>query len=227
MNFQAVKTAIIALLESYAPKGLFTVMAYQQQVHDADAIAEYNRHVSVFYKTGSFNTAGSRPSAGILQHDMTFDVQMLVSAHALVDLATIDNPASTPQQLASALGAQYSAGAHADELLDDLWHQLFIIFENPLNYQLGQTGITIAEVPGKLRLNDFQKSDIAREGQTVLIGASATLNIRCVELTAGETSKQPLVGLESSLAQTADIATGIPDLNVSAAPPGVDVENGS
>jgi hypothetical protein len=205
MTFQTVKSAIIALLNASAPAGRFSFMAYQQQVHDADEIAEYNRHVTAFYKSGSFANS-SRPRAGIMQHDMTFQIDMLVSAHALVDLKTLDDPLSTAGQRASALAAYYDAGAHADDLMDDLFSQLFQIFENPVNWDLGLAVGTITDIPGSPRLSNFQKSDVARQGETVILGASADLKIRCAEKTVGDTTSQPLAGIDSSLAITADIA---------------------
>jgi hypothetical protein len=221
MNFQIVKGAIISLLTASASAGRFSVMAYQQVKHDADDIAEYNRHVSVFYKSGSF-ASSSRPNSGILQHDMTFQVDMLVSANALVDLQTLDDPQSTPLQRASALGAYYDAGAHADDLMDDLWAQIFAIIVNPVNHDLGLAVGTIADIPGTIRLGDYQKADVARQGQTVLLGASCTLRLRCAEKTVGDTSNQPLVGIDSKVNITADIATSVPDPN--AAPAEFDIE---
>ena len=222
MYFQTVKAAIIALLNATAPAGRFSVMAYQQQKHDADEIAEYNRHVSVYYKSGSF-ASSSRPVAGIMQHDMTFSVDMLISAKALVDLRTLDDPQSTAAQRAAALAAYYDAGAHADDLADDLFAQIFNIFCNPVNRDLGLPSGRITDIPGSPRLSNFEKSDVARQGEMVVLGCSALLKIRCAEKTAGDITHQPLNGIDSKVAVTADISGAVADPN--ALPAEVDVEN--
>jgi len=220
MQFQLVKAAIIALLDASASAGRFSVMAYQQQKHDADEIAEYNRHVTVFYKSGSF-ASSSRPRSGIMQHDMTFGVDMLISAKALVDLRTLDDPQSSANDRASALGAYYDAGAHADDLADDLFSQLFNIIVNPVNQDLGFAAGTITDVPGTPRLSDFQKADVARQGEMVVLGCSATLKIRCAEKTAGDQSQQKLAGLTGTIQASGDIAGGVLDPGSL----GVEVEN--
>lgn len=225
MQFQAIKTAIIALLNANAATGRFSVMSYQQQTHDADEIAEYNRHVTVYYKGGTFNPQGSRPKSGVVLHDMTFQIDMLVAGNAVVDLATLDNPASTDHQRSVALAAYYEGGAHADDLMDDLWAQLYNIFENPVNFELGFASGIISDIPGIIRLDDFQKANVTRQGQQVILGASALYKIRCVESTAGTSTLQVLNTIQNKIEPTPDIVNGVLDPNVISDPPEVDVKN--
>ena len=210
MYFQTVKAAIAALLVSKSSAGRFTVRTYQQAKREADTIAEYNRQLTIFYKSGNFSQ-GSRPGSGIVQHDMTFQIDFLVAAASKVDLQTLDDPQSNATQRMSALGAFLDAGDHADTLMDDFWQTIFNILDDPTNSDLGLSLGSVADIPGSIRLNEFEKSDVGREGQYAILAATATFKIRCTETPAGDTTNQPLNEIDSTVQVSSDIQAGVLD----------------
>ena len=210
MYFQTVKAAIQTLLISQATAGRFTVRTYQQAKREAETIKEYNRQATVFYKSGNF-APGSRPGSGVTQHDMTFQVEMAVAAASSVDLRTLDDPESTNQQRQSALGAFLDAGQHADNLMDDFWNVLWNILQDPLNGDLGLPPGSVADIPGSVRVNDFEKSDVGRDGQYAALVGTFTFKVRCTEKPAGDQTNQPLNTIESDIQPSSDIQTGVLD----------------
>ena len=203
MTFISIKKGIVSTLLANATAGQYQVLGYQKNHHDAEKISEYNRVVTVYFNAGTF-APGSRPQAGVAQHDMTFEIRLLVAANAPVDLSVIDDPNATPGEIATASAAYRDAGQHADDLMDDFWSRIWNILADPVNKNFGLADGIIAQVPGAFPLGDFQKSDMGREGAQAILAGTAVLKLRCTETPAGETGV-PLVGIESHVAISTDI----------------------
>lgn len=210
MVFQQVKTAVRQTLAAAAQANRFTVIGFQKPKVDADTIGEFQREVRVFYRSGDFG-GGSSSNTGIGQHDMTFQLDLIVSAAAQVDLATLDDPNATVQQKMSALGQMTAAEDHADALLDDFWQVVWNILQDPVNEDFGLPVGIVAGTPGKVRVTNFEKSEPSPQGQTVILVGTATLALRVAETPVGDTSNVAIHELDNYLPVTANPNDTAPD----------------
>lgn len=143
MNFRTIKAALITLLGDEAA-GRYQVFGYQRQGQAAEELGDESRNVQVYYAEGDFPKSKSSIN-GPTQHDITFNIDCLVSKQAEVDLSALNNPASTPAEKAAALLAMRPAGHLADESLDELFDIIYQVVMDARNQDLGlDPGMAIA-----------------------------------------------------------------------------------
>jgi hypothetical protein len=180
MNFRTIKTNIEMLL-STAAAGRFVVVGYQQQKTSAAESKGNSRIVRVYYKSGDFpKNKGSL--VGPVIHEMDFTMELTCSASAKVDVATLNNPESTPAQKAAALVGLKEASRDADENIDELWEIIYQILMDARNIDLGGA-FNIADrwIP------NFRKDDTLDDGELVVITGLASLTCSIDEQLTGDT----------------------------------------
>jgi hypothetical protein len=200
MTFEVIRDALKTTLTASA-SGRFNVDTFQRQSHAADELVGSNRHVSVFYRSGSFDKGRSAWLQGPFRHGMTFAVDLLLAAPAKMDLTVLKDPNATPQELMSALAALQEAGDVAnlswDELADIVWN----ILMDPRNSDLGLPAGTISD----RWIANVQKESPAPMGEYVLLSGTMDFTCNAVETPAGEVGVAAAGGVDISLTETADI----------------------
>ena len=135
MNFRTIKQGLIDLLGAEA-SGRYVTLGYQKQSQRAEELLDSKRNVQVYYASGVFPKSKSSTN-GPTQHDITFNIDCMVSKRAEVDLAVLENPAATENDKAIALTALRSAGALADYSLDELFDIIYQVLMDAENLDLG------------------------------------------------------------------------------------------
>lgn len=192
-----VKQAILALLASQAA-GRFSVEGFQRQSHAAEELIL--RHVTVFYRSGTFDKGRSGWLQGPFRHTMTFSIELQLAAPAKADLAALEDEHATAQALMSALAAVTSAAANADALWDELAGIIWGILIDPRN---GDTlgGVTIDD----RWLPTIRKEAPSRTGELVLLTGAMDYTCTVVETADGEAGVPAGPNaIDTTLQETAD-----------------------
>jgi hypothetical protein len=134
MNFRVIKEGLITLLGNEAA-GRYVTLGYQKQGQRAEELLDDNRNIQVYYSSGELPKSKSSLN-GPMQHDITFNIDCMVSKRAQVDLSAIENPAATPAEKAVALAAMRPAGRLADDSLDELFDIVYQVLMDAENLDL-------------------------------------------------------------------------------------------
>jgi hypothetical protein len=172
------KDAIVKLLTDNA-ENRYSVITPQNRKSDAEDIFQKPR-VTVFYSEGSFDKRKSSVNSPY-HHDCTFNIWIKVGAKVKIDLVTLQNPASTPEQYAAALANADNASLLVDEKADQLLAVLFDIIMSPAHRRLGTDYITDRWI------TQIKKNNPEPLGAIVTETAFLTLTAQCVEEVTGET----------------------------------------
>jgi hypothetical protein len=180
MNFRTIKSNVETILGN-AAAGRFVVVGYQQQKTSAKEAKGNNRIVRFYYKNGDFpKDKGSLN--GPVNHDMDFTIELTCSSSAKVDVATLNNEASTPAQKAAALIGLKEASQEADESIDELWEIVYQILMDARNIDLGSS-FNVAN----RWIQNFRKDDTLDDGELVVITGLASLTCSIDEQVTGDT----------------------------------------
>lgn len=135
MNFRTIKEALVRLLGDNAG-GNFRVIGYQEQAQSATETLVVDRSVQVFTQRGTFpKEAGS--INGPTEHEITYALDLMVSAAAEGDLSALDNPAATPAELQAAIATFREGAGRADFYFDEFVDLLYQIIMDARNQDLG------------------------------------------------------------------------------------------
>ena len=181
MVFRAIKAALINNILGPAEAGRFKTVGFQRQVKSAEETLDNSRLVQVYYSSGNFPKSSGRLN-GPVQHDISFSVDLTVSAAAAGDLATINNISSTPVQVAAALLAFQEAAGRADDLLDDLFDIVYQILMDARNQDLGLPSGTVAN----RWVDQLNKDDPVPSGEYVILTGNMRLTCRAAEEVPGD-----------------------------------------
>jgi hypothetical protein len=184
MKFRDIKQALVDTLGAGAA-GNFNVIGYQRQTKSSETINQ-NRLVQVYYSRGEFPKSGGR-LIGPKNHDMTFVVEMTVSASAEADLATLNDAGSTALQRQTALANVRTAAEKADNEIDELIDLVYQILNDGQNLDLGLTKGTF----GSRWVPSAQKDTTIEEGQFVVKTAQMQYTCKTDEAVTGETPTTP------------------------------------
>ena len=217
MNFELIRDAIETLFLNYAA-GEFRTIGAQTRAQSAEEVQDKNRSVEVYYSSGDFPKSRGSLS-GPMMHEMTFKIDLAASKASEVDLATLENPVSTPEEKALALSALKEARRLADRSLDELWRLVWQILMAASSIDLEMEDKKI----GSRWLNNFRKDPPTNYGDLVVVTATADFTCNFEEETTGliPTTPDP-VEIDGTLQVTGDIDTGVMDETGKA---GVLVEN--
>lgn len=125
MIFQEIRDSIRRVLAQNAD-GEFSLIGAQKRGKGAAAVKDKNRLVEVYYYRGEFPKTG----AGVLgpsKHEMQFRIDFTVAQASKGDIATIQDPGATADQVSRALQAMKESELAADDSLDDLFAQVYQI----------------------------------------------------------------------------------------------------
>ena len=198
MQFQTVKTALAALLAANAASLGYSIVGYQAQSHGAEEIANYQRHVEVYYGSGTFPRDKSS-IVGPFAHEVTYKVSLIISGTARADLSVLESPTATDAQRASALEASLAAADFADRLWDDLAAKVWNLLMMPANRSLGlDTGVVSDRY-----ISNLKKNSPSRQGSFVILDGTMDYTCRVIETPTGETPV-PGTTIEAGIILTSD-----------------------
>jgi hypothetical protein len=197
MAFRTVAAALNTLLANEAA-GRYRVVGFQQQGVSADEIEDSDRVVQAYYESGDFpKSAGS--VTGSRDHTAKFSLDLMVSAGASVDLSVIDNPASTPAQISTALAAQTDAGKRANDSWDELADIVYQEVSNATQRDLG-----LAFKIGTPWIESIQKDSVLPRGEFVTLTGVINYTCRLEEAIEGETPVAAPDGVDTILVVYSD-----------------------
>jgi hypothetical protein len=184
MKFREIKQALVDTIGD-AANGRFVVIGYQRQTKSSESVNQ-NRLVQVYYFRGELPKSGGRLT-GPKNHEMTFNIDMTVSASAEADLATLNDAGSTAAQRQTALANIKTAAEKADDELDELIDIIFQILYDGRNLDLGLTRGAF----GSRWVPEIQKNTTIEEGQFVLKTAMLQYTCKTDEEVTGAVPTQP------------------------------------
>ena len=123
MYFRTIRDSLIDLLGSQAA-GRYRVIGYQEQNQDASEIVGTDRSVQVYYSRGEFPKSAASVT-GPYRHNMTFRLDMFVSAQAEGDLSVIYDPNASPAAIAAALDLMKPAAEAAEDSFNEFFDVLY------------------------------------------------------------------------------------------------------
>jgi hypothetical protein len=180
MQFRTIKDAIVSILGA-AEAGRYRTIGYQERSQAATEVLNNNRSVSVYFSSGDLPKSGGSLT-GPFKHDATYKIDLVVSKSAQGDLATINNPASTPAQLTTALANISEATALADGSLDELYD---VIFNVLLDAQNVDFGLDIGNVSNRW-ISNLDKHQPIERGSLVVLTGVMQLNCTMTEVVEGD-----------------------------------------
>lgn len=181
MQFQAVKDAIITTLgdDSAALPAArqFRVVGFQRQAESAKKAL--NASVQVFFNTGDLPKSGGG-FVGEVKHNTEFRIEMTVAKKAEGDLSGFEN-ATTEGEAATALASFSEAAKLVDDLMDQLWSDVWNILMDSKNETYG---LAIGEISSRW-IPSFRKDQPTPKGEIVLLTANASLSCAVDESVLG------------------------------------------
>lgn len=190
MLFRTAKAAIVSLLGA-AAAGRYRVAGYQDQNVSAVEVAGDNRLAQVFYSEGSFPQSAS--GRGPFRHNVTVNIELIVSEAAGGNLTALNDPLSTPGDIASALAAFEPAASRADDALDEFFDDVFQVLMAGDNLNLG-----VSSGLNNRWVNDFKKMDVLPRGEYAVLSGVLTLTF-IVEEEVVSTDTEDLEFVDASL----------------------------
>jgi len=189
MNFETLQTNIVNLLTN-AAAGRYRVAGYQPKTEDAEESLDSNRLVSVYYSEGQFPDSQSG-TAGPVQHDTTYRIELFVTKAAEGDLATINSETSTPAEVQTVMANIKLA----EKLADDSWNELagivYQIIMDARNRDLGMSmGIIANRWIDNVRKDRLAEINAIRGiggGKYIMLTGSMDLTCKLYEPIDGDT----------------------------------------
>jgi len=175
MMFQTVKAALATTLNANS-NGEFVVDAFQDQMHDAIQLLNNGRMVHVFYMSGTFpkNVGTTR---GSVAHELTFQLQLLLSMAAGCDLSALNNPDATAQERMAAMSGMQDSVVRMDAAFDNFVNNVFGIVMSPANADLGLGYGVIAN----RWISHIHKDPPTAKGEYIVMSGILEYQCRCIE----------------------------------------------
>jgi len=206
MNFRIIKQSIIDIYGA-AEAGRYRTIGYQKQSSTSDSVLDTLRTITIYYKSGSLPK-----SSGVLtgpnQHDQTFIIELMASKAATADLSVINNPESTPEEIAAALAASSEDGILVDDSMDELIEIAYQIAMDARNVDLG---LSIGAVANRW-VDNIEKGDPLEQGALMVLSASMMLTCRTEEQVSGDVGVEPdpeIYDIELNINEDPNQKTGI------------------
>jgi hypothetical protein len=180
MVFRKIRDGVRSTLAQLA-NGEFEVVGHQARGKGASEVDNKNRLVEVFYNRGDF----PKSAAGLYgptKHDITFRLDLTVSAKAQVDLSKINDPSSTPAEIARAIADGKAADQQADDSMDELFDRVYQILMDARNDQFGLPAGTVAS----RWASGITKDEPNNDGNRTII--TGTMQLTC-------TTSEPVEGV--------------------------------
>ncbi len=188
MRFRDVKAWIVTYLGTHAAAGGYLVLGYKDDAVDATKLADSNRLVQVFAKSGDFPMNASA-FHGPVMHDVSVSVELLTACKASADLSVLESESATDGQRAAALTASEKATLladdDADEFIDTIYQLLMAADQQELGYP--------EEVANRW-VGKWNKGAPIMRGSMVVIPATIDFSFRTVEDLTGVSPVTPTPG---------------------------------
>jgi hypothetical protein len=181
MKFRTIAAQIITILGD-AAASRYQVIGYQKQSIDVNNITGNNRLVEVYYNRGDFPKSGGGMSSSKKDHNMTFKVDLKCAATAKGDIATMNDPNSTPQEVAAALANIAYASKEANDLMDELFDIIYQIVMAANNIDLG---LPVGIVSNRW-ISELQKDNPLERGSLLVLTGSCLLTCKAQEDITGD-----------------------------------------
>jgi len=191
MVFEDLRDGLIATLEANET-GRFITVSYKRQGIDAEQIKGALRTIQVFFDAGDYPEKGYVP--GNFTHDVSFGIVYEASAASTMDLAVIENPASTESEIAAAIINGKVAEERVDRAIDEMRRFATQILLDPPNEDFTLPKYTV----NNARLTGFKKGSPGKLGKLVTLRATETFTAIIEERTTGSTvtpAAQPVVDI--------------------------------
>jgi hypothetical protein len=200
MVFRQIRDSIRRVLAQNA-NGEFSVIGAQKRGKGASEVINRSRLVEVYYARGDFPKTGGSVT-GPNKHDMTFRIDLTVASASKGDKATIEDPASTPAQVARAMAAMMESDQSADDSLDELFDRVYQVLMDARheNFDLPVGSL------GSRWVSSLNKDEPIERGNYTILTGSCLITCTTSEPVYG------LVGVEagSILDVGVDVETDIP-----------------
>lgn len=183
MMFRTLKANLEQILLTSAA-GRYQVIGYQVQGAAAEETIGINRRVQVFYDSGEFSKGKAAITGGPTQHEITYRVELTVSAQSRADLAVINDPEATQAQLAAAITSFQTAASEADDKLDEFFEVVYQILMDSRNSEIGTTG-----PPFKVNsrwVGGMQKDSPLGQGEFAVLTGTIDFTCQAVEDVLGD-----------------------------------------
>lgn len=180
MNFRVINKRLIALMGDSAA-GRYTVTGYRRQGKDATESRGSKRNIQTFFQKGNFPKDSGR-FLGATDHHMNFVMVLTVSAPCQANLAAINNPQATAEQITTALAGMRDASFLADESMDELYDIAYQILMDARNFDLGLGRGVIAD----RWVAELEKDDPLQQGALVTLTGRLTYTCRTTEEITGD-----------------------------------------
>lgn len=198
MNFRILKASIVNLLGN-AEAGRYRTIGFQKQAQEAFHVKDEDRSVQVYYSEGDYpKSAGSL--SGPTMHDMTFNIDIVVSKACKGDLAALENPMSTPAELQAALAALKIAEDGVDDSWDEVSDYIYQVLMDARNLDLGLS----PEYVANRWVDRAIKDPLQKRGELVVLTGSMKLTCRMPEEVLGEVGT-PLTIFDNSIEIDGDV----------------------
>lgn len=182
MNFIDARKALVQLLGDNA-SGAFTVIGYKKQEQQADQVRDYFRTVQVYTAGGKLDEDATSLN-GPYKYGMTIMIEITASKAAKADLIVINNPSSTPSEVAAAMeGIQYAA-EFARESVEECYGSVFGIIMDSRYKAFDDDDDTLVD---RRWIDEFKISKPTPTGSLVAVTLIAKLTFDTEEEAGGDT----------------------------------------
>ena len=184
MRYQTVQSALVSTLGT-AAAGRYRVVGYDDLPIDSSEVStSATKLVSVVYKSGILPT-GTSPHSGPATHTCTFNISLLLSSSAKVNLAVLESDESTAAQRTTALAALQDAKNLSNADLDSFISIIFGVLLDNRNINIGLS----QKYVGNRWITKIQKNDPEYFGDCVISTATLEYEIDVEEDFVGDTGE--------------------------------------
>lgn len=191
MKFRIAKQQIISILEASQGTNFVTVGSQKQSKGSKENLNL--PRVTVYYQNGSFPRTGSNFQS-VKQHNASYRIEFTVVMESEVDLSVLNNPGSTPAQIAAALAAMPELSDQVDNKMDEVFDNVYQILMRADNYDLN---LLVGEVTDRY-IDNFQKDSPVPRGEFMILTANCTFTMNMEETVDGEIG-EPGVNVDTTI----------------------------
>lgn len=185
MNFRVLKDNLeTILLDSSTPSG-YEVVGHQVQGAGAKETLGSKRRVQVFYDSGDFSKSNAAISGGPVQHEITYRIELTVSAESKADLTVINDSGSSAAEIAAAISSFQTAAGEADNALDEFFEIIYQVLMDSRNEDIGTTGPPF--IVSSRWVGGMQKDNPLGQGEYVVLTGTIEFTCMAVEEVLGDT----------------------------------------
>ena len=184
MNFRLLKDNLEQILLDSSTTSGYEVVGYQVQGTGAKETLGPKRRVQVFYDSGDFSKGKAAISGGPVQHEITYRIELTVSAESKANLTVINDAGSSPAEIAAAISSFQTAAGEADNSLDEFFEIIYQILMDSRNEDIGTTGPPF--IVSSRWVGGMQKDNPLGQGEYVVLTGTIEFTCMAVEEILGD-----------------------------------------